>query len=209
MEKKLVSLLLGLILLIGLSGCADYKAYRLRHHRDDSVCPLPSAENESVGFTYRVFSKRDCLKYLDRNVIAQGYQPVQITIQNNSSHALYFSARTISLVTVESYEVARSVHTNTLGRVLGYGIPGLFFCPFLLIPAIVDGTGSANANNRLDIDFDRKSLHDQLIGPFESINGLIFVPIELFSYDFNITMSKSGGSQPIVLSTTRPYAKVF
>jgi hypothetical protein len=199
--KRIISLVLSIIIIVTLSGCASYKARPLKPI--DTVESSPFLDTKAVSFSYRVFDKKDCRKYLDRDVLKQGYQPVHIRLTNSSEKPVYFSRKSISLPTVDAYEVAHKVHTNTAGRAVGYGVAGLFVWPFL-IPAIVDGVGSAEANEQLDIDFENKALNDQIINPYETVNGLIFVPMESFAFDFRITLTDPSSSQPIVLSTTKP-----
>ncbi len=202
-SKNFCYVMLGIILL-GLSGCAKYKARPLSQLTDIASAGV---DDDSVSMAYRVFDLADCKKYLDRDVIAAGYQPIHISISNNSNHPMHFSRRNLSLVTVDPADVAEQVHTNTTARAMGYGFTAIFLWPFA-IPAIVDGIGSAQANERLDVDFDRKSLHDQLINPFETIHGLVFVPLDSYKSDFQIALSESTNYRPFVLSANKPYAKV-
>ncbi len=205
-SKKSLFFAVSLILLVGLSGCARYKARALPKLVSETNSQF--LDNKSISFAYRVFDKSDCKKYLDRDVISAGYQPVQITITNNSKRSVYFSRKNINRATVDPREVAQSVHTNTAGRATAYGIAALFAWPFA-IPAVVDGVGSAQANDKLDEDFARKALDDQELKPFEIVNGLIFVPKQADLSDFQIALSEPKASQRIVLSAEKPQAKVL
>lgn len=194
--KKAFLILLPLFL---LSGCASYRVRPLPE-LSISGAHSPFVHNNAVNFAYRVFDRSDCKKYLDRDVISKGYQPIHLTIVNSSNRSVAFSRRNLSLETVDSYVVADTVQTNTVGRVVGYGAAALIMWPFV-IPAIVDGVGSAKANERLAMDFLGKSLQDQVIEPNESINGLVFVPIELFKSSFKVTLSDIETSKRIVLAS--------
>ncbi len=205
--KDSIVLIVSGILLISLSGCAAYRA---------GIRPLPTLTKESsspflddkaVDLAYRVFDKADCKKYLDRDVIKKGYQPIHITITNSSDRIIRFSRKNINLPTVDVSAIAEKVHTNTVGRAVGFGVSALFFWP-LAIAAIVDGCGSAKANEKLNADFDKKALCDQTIEPFETINGLIFVPVESFKSNFKITLVAPQPAQRIVLSPNKPRAQV-
>jgi hypothetical protein len=106
-----------------------------------------------VKVAAKAFDKMDCKRYLDRDVIKKGYQPVQLFIQNNSDKNYLLSLNRLSLPYVRPEEVARTVHTSTMGRILGYGIPGIVIAWPLIIPAVVDGVKSSEANEALDKDF--------------------------------------------------------
>lgn len=192
-----VLLSLCMLALLGLAGCARYQARPLARIAPQAQMLSPE---HSVSFSHRVFSKRDCKRYLDRDVIAKGYQPVHISLRNNTDHALAFSLASVSVPCAYAEEVAQQVYTSTVNRAVGYGVASIFFWP-LLIPAVVDSVGSSQANEKLDRDFMRKALHDQTIAPFSTINGLIFVPTESFTPFFSITLTDTTNNKPVVLNT--------
>ena len=74
-----------------------------------------------------------------------------------------------------------------------------------MVPAVVDGIGSAQANEQLDNDFALKSLHDQTIKPYSMINGLIFVPSGNASREFYFKLSDPDKHEQLTLSTSKPY----
>ena len=206
MQSKISSLLglLGCIAILGFSGCARYKAKQFR--RPQRTITVPSKE-QSISMTHRVFTKSDCRKYLDRPVIKKGYQPVYISITNHSNANLFFSKENISLPCATTEEVAQAVHTSTKGRAIGYGLPGLVCWPFL-IAAVVDGIGSAEANQQLDIDFAYKTINDQIINPHSAIHGLIFVPRECFDNNFTLTVVDPNSLDRFVLSPSKSTIKI-
>lgn len=184
-----------------LGGCAHYDVQPL--HKLLSI--VPNQSEDAVSFSYQVFDKSACKRFLDRDVLAAGYQPIQITIVNNSDNNIEFSKVRFSLPYVSAEEIAHKVHTSTLARAAGYGVGSLFLWP-LAIPAVVDGVSSSNANSKLDEDFARKELRDQIINPHNSINGLIFVPRESFSSDFTITLVDTTNNETFELSSSNPKA---
>ncbi|MGC2310356.1 MAG: hypothetical protein WA432_01905 [Candidatus Babeliaceae bacterium] len=202
---KQAILCISTIILIGLSGCARYRALPLNR-----LTPkiLPNAQDRCISFEYRIFTRDDCTLYLDRNVISKGYQPVQITLNNNTNRYLSLSLMNFSFPCVPVEAIARKVHTSTMKRAVSYGVAGLFIWPFL-IPAVVDGIGSSEANEELDADFTRKALReDQIINPFHMINGLIFVPIEYFSPQFSLTLIDRETQKLFMLDTAKTILKI-
>lgn len=169
-NKKHIFIYSALIL---LTGCASYNASTLSVLSTDTA--IQSTENPNVLVSWKAFDKKDCEIYLDRDVLAEGYIPVQLTIRNNSNDPMYLSPTNFTVPVSPSNEVAQKVHTSTGGRVAAWGIGGLFFFP-LLVPAVVDGIGSANANAALDSDYNTKTLKEQTIQPHSSFNGVVFIP---------------------------------
>jgi len=197
---------LCIVFLIGLSGCAHYRAKQLNKLSNNSIAY--EKDEQFISLDYRIFKKRDCRKYLDRNVLSKGYQPIQITFTNNSSRQLELSMERFSLPLVPIEEVADTVHTNTTRRAVGYCLAGLVFWPFA-ISAVVDGVGSSNANKKLDRDFDNKQLHNKIVEPFSSVNGLIFVQKEDFDEDFSLTIIDKKNNDKFVLSTATRRLNIF
>jgi hypothetical protein len=189
----------GSMLILGclcLTGCASYNASALSQ---EVILGSTIREQESVQLVAKAFSKADCKKYLDRDVLRKGYQPVQIFIQNNTNNSLSFSVDRINLPHASPEEVARNVHTSTVGRAVGYGAGALLIAP-LAIPAIVDGVMSAQANAALDDDFYSKTAKDQTISPYSFLNAIIFVPCANFLRDCSITLISQKTGVPVVVS---------
>jgi hypothetical protein len=149
----------------------------------------------------RAFSQEDCKTYLDRDVIAKGYRPVQITIENKSDREYLFSLNRVTLPCPRADEVADKVHTSTVGRAAGYGAAAFFFWPFA-IPAVVDGVRSAKANDALDLDFASKAAKDQRIEPYAYVNMLMFVPEKSFQRTFQVTLLDAATNAPRAFTVT-------
>ncbi len=165
--------LMALGLTLVLTGCANYKADQLTMLSEETA--VKSVPNKEVSVSWKTFDKTDCKTYLGRNVISEGYVPVQLTVRNNSSDPMYLNPNNFSVTVAPYAEVANKVHTSTAGRVIAWGIPGLIISPFL-IPAIYDGIKSSAANKYLDADYQEKAIKERTIQSYETFNGLIFIP---------------------------------
>ncbi|MFA6262858.1 MAG: hypothetical protein WCW33_04825 [Candidatus Babeliales bacterium] len=190
------SIFLWVISIVLCTGCARYEAQPL------AKAGLATHEKKPTSYrcAYHVFTKDDCKRYLGRNVVAKGYQPILITFTNNTKRYFRVLRENISMPTIPASQVVRRVHTSTVGRSLGYGIAGLIVWP-LLIPAIVDGIRSSQANYKLDRDFASKELADQVVGPFVTLDGLIFVPKEKFSWNFTIKIIDAETEEVLTLKS--------
>ncbi len=199
MKKNKILISIVCIPLILLSSCASYQASSLNNISSE-ILVTPSTTNQVLA-TAKAFTKADCKRYLDRDVIAKGYQPVQIYIQNNSDRTYNFSLDRISLSQARPDEVANQVHTSTVGRAVGYGVGALFLWP-LAIPAIVDGIKSSEANASLDSDFAAKVARNQTIAQHSHLNKIIFVPVSEYQQNFTITLIDQASNNPKVLNVT-------
>ena len=182
-----------LISLIALSSCASYKAASLNTLSSEIM--LYNTSEEPIVIVAKAFNKADCKRYLDRDVISKGYQPVQIYIQNNSDKNYHFSLDRVNLSCARPDEVAETVHTSTAGRATAYGVGALFLWP-LAIPAVIDGVKSSQANDSLDSDFSSKTARDQTIYQYSHLNKVIFVPVNEYQRNFNITLIDEASKKP-------------
>lgn len=180
MSKSKKCLLASLIL---LTGCASYSASTLATLSAESAVESPKSPDVLVS--WKAFDVTDCKRYLGRNVISEGYMPLQLTIRNNSTDPVYFNPQNFNIPLASVNEVASKAHTSTAGRVVGWGVGALFIFP-LVIPAIYDGIKSSEANDALDADYEAKALREHVIQPMSTFNGVVFVP-QKYSYQ-NIEM---------------------
>ena len=180
--KKVVSFFLVMLL---LSACASYKGATLSTLQPEFA---PYAEKQDdITLAVKAFTPEDCKRFFDRDIIEKGYQPVQLTINNNTNKYLLFSQQGISLPCASAQEVAEKCHTSTVGRSTAYGVAGLLIWP-LLIPAVVDGVKSSNANESLDRDFEAKTSDQAVIQPYVTHNGIIFIPTSSYQNAFQVTL---------------------
>lgn len=80
----------------------------------------------------------------------------------------------LSKQTAPAEEVAKECGFSTVGRATAYGVAGLFIWP-LLIPAVVDGVGSSQANVKMEDDYMYKENKDDRIQPNGLLNGVVFL----------------------------------
>jgi hypothetical protein len=183
--KQLLLSVLVLVVTAFLLGCASYRPDSLPRI-DSEFAPYVESVDQ-VTVSAKLLTKAECKQYLDRDVIVKGYQPILVSIDNQSDSPIVFSPSRVSLPCANPNDVAKRVHTSTSTRVVAWGVPALFIWP-LLIPAIVDGIGSSNANRDLDTDFAAKALGEVVIQPKSSLKGLLFVPTESFTPGFELTL---------------------
>lgn len=185
--------------LVLMASCANYTALPLNSLSHELGLFHSEAGKNDVFIGAKAFNKADCKRYLDRDVISEGYQPVQLYIQNSSDKDYCFALDRVGLAIARAEEVAEKVHTSTIGRVTGYSIGALLLWP-LVIPAIVDGIKSADANESLDSDFSSKTARDQVIQRHSNFNKLLFIPVNEYQSVFTITLIENDSHQPKTLN---------
>ncbi len=192
--KRIIFPLLALLL---VSSCASYNASALKSLSTElvQVSDLPG-----ILVAAKTFTKVDCKRHLDRDVIKKGYQPIQLYIQNNTDKSYIFSLSRISLSCANPEEVAEKVHTSTVGRATGYGAAAVLTSGLFIIPAIIDGVKSSNANDALDNDFSLKAAKDQIIFPHSHINIILFIPVNEYRPNFEIDLIEEPSKKKVTLN---------
>lgn len=214
----------SIALLLILSGCGRY--YQPRPLFQLKTRHLFASSDNLVYGSYTILKPQECTMFLGSNVIKKGYQPIYITLTNTTNRQLCFTHTNISMPTVSAETVARTLHSNTAARAIGFGIPaalGVYFsavmiragiecppaAPFVILPAtagaavcatpaVVSTMNSIEKNERINADFELKSLDDQILHPYSAIRGIIFVPKRAFNPNFEITLTDSI-DKPVVL----------
>ncbi len=184
--KQMMNLSLGILGALSLTACANYRAMTLTNLSTDFIEKPFNLKEVSVGC--KILNPTECKKYLGRNVIKAGYQPLQLTIRNNSLNNYLFSSSRIDLPCAKPDEVSEKLHTSTATRAGIYGTIGVLSCGLFLIPAVVDGMKSYDANQKIDRDYLRKSRDSLVLTPHAQLNTILFVPVEAYYDDFNITL---------------------
>ena len=71
-----------------LAGCASYQATPLTN-----VLSFSGGDRKGINVFAKALTKAECKKFFDRNVIAKGYQPIALKIENGFHLALKIYTR--------------------------------------------------------------------------------------------------------------------
>lgn len=200
--KYIALLALAVAIPSNLTAIAKYKALQLKEIKD----PIKSNNDRpSVSLAFKKFTKADCHKYLGRrNILSKGIQPIQIQFTNNTNQSLTLSADNFSLPCIPYQEVAECIYFNTSRRLTLWGIGTLFIWP-LIIPFTIEAIESPKANERLDADFQNKTLNFVVVEPHQTINKLVFVDKADFSEHFSFTFINQNNNEKLTISTINPH----
>ena len=133
---------ISIALLIILSGCGKSQLHTRPLSELHAQHAFISSENGIHG-SYTALRSKSCANYLGRDVVSKGYQPIYITLTNNTHQTVQFSHKQISLPTTPANKVAKACHLNTAARAVGAGAPGCFFgIPSMLFGAFVTMSAS-------------------------------------------------------------------
>lgn len=169
--NRLFAVLLSIALLV--SGCASYKSGVLPS-KDVFTYDNKQEKNGLIAVA-DILDAKETKRVFQFDLQSKGVQPIYIIIDNRTTQTYEFSKANLNKNALSSQEVADKCKFSTVGRATTYGVLGLFVWPFL-IPAVVDGVGSANANKKIEDDYAYKEIIDKSrIAPNGMLTGIVFV----------------------------------
>ena len=169
MKKLLVWCIL---LCFTTTGCASYRARSLPSSNPTSLANHETQDGLTVGVQF--FNASESKKIFGVKKVSRVSQPTYIVIDNRTNDTYEFNKRTLNPTAIPAEEIASECNFNTAARATTYGVAGIFIWP-LLIPAVVDGVGSSQANQRMENDYMYKEIKDDRISPNGLLNGVVFL----------------------------------
>ena len=79
---------LPFFIFVSFYGCASYKPTPLPNLQPEFATYSENIEN--VTLACKALSKAECKRYFDRDIIEKGFQPVHMTIKNDSNRYIIF-----------------------------------------------------------------------------------------------------------------------
>ncbi len=197
MNKKL---LISCVALLGLASILtsferfDRKALASL----ETSLPAFSADAKGLTVSAKKYTSGESKDYLNRNLMSSGYQPIQITVQNNTPDAYNFSREGVSLPTASPSKVAMSVSKKGLPRAIGLKVASFFFWPFI-IPDTINGIHAMKSHYKMRKDYGAKAVKekDEEISPYSTVHRVIFVPKDEVRETLTVTLLSKEDKDPI------------
>lgn len=188
--KSVTFLLVGCLV---LSGCATYSAGRLPS--SDVATFKDMQDQDGLKVAVKFFDARESKNIFGVGKVHDLYQPVYIAIDNRTKDSFQFTKGvSINKQSIPAEEIAKNCGFSTVGRATTYGVIGLFIWP-LLIPAVVDGVGSAQANQKMESDYAYKEIKDDRIQPNGLLNGVIFIDRMKSGEEFVVRLQNTNNNE--------------
>lgn len=152
-------------------------------HRHGSMAQLANKDHpfvrktEGITVMAKSYTAEESGTYLNRNLLASGYQPIQVTVQNHTPHTYSLGTTGASLPTAHPNKVALSVSKKALPRAIGLRVASFFFWPFT-IPSTIDGIITLKSHMQMRKDYTAKSVKEseEKILPYSTCHRMLFVP---------------------------------
>lgn len=192
MKNKSFYIISGIIGLFSILTIRENYVQNSSHPSYTSLTPF-SEDEEGLEVSYKKLTEEESKAYLSRNLIGKGFQPVHITIQNNSPNTYEIAPSSVSLPLASAKDVAFEFTKSAIPRSIGFKIASFFFWPFM-IPSTIDSIKTYKTHQSMKKNFAAKAVKDEIILPYSTVHRVLYVPIEEFSDTFSIALvnKKSG-----------------
>jgi len=187
-----------------LSSMEKYQATTLPFV-SDVVKPFIK-EQRGIQMAYKVYDDFESKIYLDRDLISRGFQPVQLTIQNNTASTFLLGKEDVSLPLASASSVAWSISKSAIPRSIGYKVLGFIFWPFM-IPGTIDSIKTYSTHRDLKRDFAAKSIKktQEVILPFSTMHRVMFVEKDKYEEDFSVTLFNTTTYETVIFDNEKMY----
>ncbi len=159
------------------------------------VMPLASQDSvtafqdEGIYVQAKAYTANDSKNYLNYDLLAKGYQPIQISIQNNSSKPLGLGDLSVDLPLITGNQIAGQFLKEALPRSIALKAASFFFWPFL-VPSTIDGVITYKNQKKMRHDYTAKTIknYEEIIPAYSTINRILFVKQQDYRPNFTLTL---------------------
>lgn len=182
------------------TGFSKYQNHPLKSVTTD-IMPSFSLNDAKVMVYAKAMTPADSKRSFGHDLISRGVQPVQITVENNTSDEYSMCASSVDLPHIKASKVAFKVTKSTIPRSIGYKIAGFLFWPFM-IPGTIDSIRAMSHHQKLKRDIIAKSMKEEVVAPYSTYNRVLFVPEKDYQETFKVTLIELETLKPTEFLTT-------
>lgn len=166
-----------------------------------------SKEERRVNVIAKAMSPEESKQYFGHDFISRGIQPIEFTIQNNSSLEYSLCPSSIDLPQLPPSKVAFQVTKSAIPRGIAYRIASFLFWPFL-IPSTIDSIRVMSHHQQLKKEIKGVGVKQEVLASYSTFHRILFVPKEEIESSFTVTLIELESLEPIefFLVLNRPLA---
>lgn len=193
--KNVFKSILSLLIASSFFFIANFENHRAEPPRFIGSIVEPFNQ-EGIYIQAKAYDAQDSKTYLSRDLLRRGFQPIQVTIQNNTSRTFYLSNQGLDLPNATAHTIASRISREAIPRAVIFKVIGFFFPPFLVV-GTVDGIVTVHAHFKMKNDYHAKSIKDteKPLLPYSTVHRVIFVPNKEYTGEFNLYLKQDRGYQ--------------
>lgn len=166
-----------------------------------SFLPAFSLGDAQLVVNAKAMTVAESKRSFGHDLLSRDVQPLQLTIENNTSNEYSLCASSVDLPRIEASRVAFKVTKSAIPRSIAYKIASLFFWP-LAIPGAIDSIRTFTHHKNLKKDLKAKSLREETVAPYSVFHRVLFVPKDEFKETFKVTLIDLETLKPSEFMTT-------
>jgi len=165
------------------------------------MLPAFALEESKVVVVAKAMTPDESKRNFGHDLVSRHVQPVQITIENNTSNEYSLCPSSVDLPRISASKVAFKVTKSTIPRAIGYKIASFFFWPFV-IPSTIDSIRVMSHHQKIKKDMAAKSMKEEVVASYSVFNRVLFVPKDKFQETFKVTLIDIESLQATEFQTT-------
>lgn len=181
---------------------AEYEAYRAFPPKPIGAWVAPF-QREGVAIEVKAYSPNESREFLSKNLLSEGFAPVQVTVQNHSKKTYYLFRESVEVEHLEASSVTSHYTRSAIPRSIAFKVAAFFFWPFV-IPSVLDSAYSFHSHYKMKSDFHAKSLKEEgeVILPYSSVHRVLFFSSNKVPDEFTLYLqeAQSGRYTPFHLT---------
>lgn len=198
LKNTFKSIFCGFFILSVFFFITEYNAYRPKPPQFVGSIAEPFKE-EGIHIQAKAYDKHDSQAYLNRDLKGMGFQPVQVTIQNNTRNTYVLTTDGVEIPNATTSKISTYVTARGLPKSIALKVAGFIFWPFL-IPGTIDTIMTIRSHVKMKADFHAKSIKEEgeSIVPYSTVNRILFIPEDQYRDTFTLYLKdpKSGYFHP-------------
>ena len=173
-----------------------------------AVMPSLDPQENGIDIQAKSLSVQESKRLLGFDLRSKGIQPIEIVIQNNTSHVFLIAPTSVDMEHIDYEEVARKVRRSSFKKSLGFKILGFVFWP-LIVPGTIDSIRTFHSKKKLTKEYRAKSMKQEVVPEYSTFNRILFVPVSEFKKDFTFSMIEQNRNQPWTIAVSAAEEQVI
>jgi len=166
---------------------------------------VPSIEDEAVTISAKVYTAAESESVLKNDLLSRGYVPVEITIQNPTTHTYAISAASTAMSNAQPEEIAWKITKRSIPQGIALNIVSFFFWPFSILSTAhsIHGLKTHQAIVKMLTAKGLKQV-DEIVLPYSMVKRILYIPENAFYRSFSVSMEETDSNELLVIPVCVP-----
>lgn len=172
MKKWLIPCVLACLWIATSQGTLPYKYPFLPLTQSQDLF----VQDGEIVLSIKPLTPEESEKYFQNDLKDLGYQPVQVTIENQSQDPYQIEIDSINVEMATAKQVAKAAKRSSIPGSIGFKVAGFIFWPFSIAGAF-HGLQSIKAYDQFKESLEVKMIKEETVAPYTIMNRVICIPV--------------------------------